>query len=70
LQARVVGFATNAGTGAFPLGTAIGGGLAGTVGLRHAMLIGAAVSFLTVIPVAVSPLRRLRDLPGDTLRAG
>jgi MFS family permease len=69
LQARVVGFTTTAGTGAFPLGTAIGGALAGTVGLPHAMVIGAAVSFLTFIPVAASPLRRLRDLPGDTLRA-
>jgi MFS family permease len=69
LQARVVGFTTTAGTGAFPVGTAIGGALAGTVGLRHAMLIGAAVSFLAAIPVAASPLRVLRDLSGDRLRA-
>jgi hypothetical protein len=65
----VVGFTTTAGTGAFPVGTAIGGALAGTVGLRHAMLIGAAVSFLAAIPVAASPLRVLRDLSGDRLRA-
>src|SRR5205823_3769727 len=41
LQARVTGFTTTAGTGAFPLGTAIGGALAGCLGLRRAMLIGA-----------------------------
>jgi MFS family permease len=63
LQARVVGFTTTAGTGAFPLGTAIGGALAGGLGLRHAMLVGALVSFLPFIPVAASPVRSLRDLP-------
>jgi MFS family permease len=63
LQARVVGFTTTAGTGAFPLGTAIGGALAGGLGLRHAMLVGALVGFLPFIPVAASPVRSLRDLP-------
>ena len=63
LQARVTGFTTTAGTGAFPLGTAIGGALAGCLGLRHAMLIGALVSFLPFIPVAASPIRSLRKLP-------
>ena len=63
LQARVVGFTTTAGTGAFPLGTAIGSALAGGLGLRHAMLVGALISFLPFIPVAVSPVRSLRDLP-------
>lgn len=62
LQARVVGFTTTAGTGAFPLGTAIGGALAAGLGLRHAMLIGALISFLPFIPVAASPVRSLRDL--------
>ena len=63
LQARVVGFTTTAGTGAFPLGTAVGGALAGGLGLRHAMLVGALISFLPFIPVAASPVRSLRDLP-------
>jgi MFS family permease len=63
LQARVVGFSTTAGTGAFPLGTAIGGALAGSFGLRQAMLIGALISFLPFIPVAASPVRSLRELP-------
>jgi MFS family permease len=63
LQARVVGFTTTAGTGAFPLGTAIGGALAGGLGLRHAMLVGALFSFLPFIPVAASPVHSLRELP-------
>jgi MFS family permease len=63
LQARVVGFTTTAGTGAFPLGTAIGGTLAEGLGLRQGMLIGGLISFLPVIPVAASPIRALRELP-------
>src|SRR5437763_16108517 len=63
LQARVTGFSTAVGTGAFPLGTAVGGALAGGLGLRHAMLIGALVGFLPFIPVAASPIRSLRELP-------
>ena len=66
LQARAVGFTTTAGTGAFPLGTAIGGALAGGLGLRHAMLIGALISFLPFIPVTASPVRGLRELPAST----
>jgi MFS family permease len=63
LQARVIGFTTTAGTGAFPLGTAIGGALAGGLGLRQAMLIGGLISFLPFIPVLASPVRSLRELP-------
>jgi MFS family permease len=65
LRARVTGFTTTAGTGAFPLGTAIGGALAGGLGLRQAMLVGALISFLPFLPIAFSPLKSLRDLdPG------
>jgi MFS family permease len=63
MQARAVGFTTTAGTGAFPLGTAIGGVLAEGFGLRLAMVIGALISFLPLIPVAASPVRSLHDLP-------
>jgi MFS family permease len=62
LQARVIGFVTTAGTGAFPLGTAIGAAAAGAFGLRQAMLLGALISFLPFIPVLASPLRSLRAL--------
>ena len=63
LLARATGFTTTAGTGAFPLGTAIGSALAGTLGLRQAMLLGAAVALLPFVPVAFSPVRSLRGLP-------
>ncbi len=62
LQARVTGFLTTAGTGAFPLGTAIGGALAAAAGLRAAMIVGAVISFLPFVPVAASPIRSLREL--------
>lgn len=64
LRARASGFTMTAGTGAFPLGAAIGGALAGALGLRHAMLIGAAISLLPFLPVFASPVRSLRDLSG------
>jgi MFS family permease len=62
LQARVTGFLTAVGTGAFPLGAAIGGLLASTAGLRAAMGAGALISFLPFLPVALSPMRSLRRL--------
>jgi MFS family permease len=61
-QARAVGFTTTAGTGAFPVGTLVGGALAAALGLRAAMVVGAAMSFLPFIPVLVSPLRSLHSL--------
>ena len=63
LQARAVGFTTTAGTGAFPLGTAVGGALAAGLGLRHAMLLAGLISFLPFIAALASPLRSLRRLP-------
>ena len=64
-QARAVGFTTTAGTGAFPLGTAVGSALAAGLGLRGAMLVGAAIGFLPFIPALASPLRSLCDLPAE-----
>jgi MFS family permease len=65
LLARATGFTTTAGTGAFPLGTAIGGALAGAPGLREAMLLGAAVALLPFLPVMTSPVRSLRTVPAS-----
>jgi MFS family permease len=65
LLARATGFTTTAGTGAFPIGTAIGGALAGAFGLRRAMLIGTVVALLPFLPVAFSPVRLLRGLPAS-----
>ena len=63
LQARASGVVTTTGTSAFPLGTLVGGTLAAVFGLREAMLVAAALSFLPFLPVAISPLRSLRELP-------
>jgi MFS family permease len=62
LQARAVGFTTTAGTGAFPLGTALGSALAAGLGLRQAMLVGGLISLLPVLPIACSPMRSLRGV--------
>jgi MFS family permease len=61
LQGRVIGLTTTAGTGAFPLGTLLGGALAGAFGLREAMFFAASVAVLPFIAVAASPIRTLRD---------
>ena len=66
LLARASGFTTTAGTGAFPIGTAIGGALAGVLGLRQAMLFGAGVALLPFLAVAVSPVRSLRTVSPGT----
>ena len=66
LLARATGFTTTAGTGAFPIGTAIGGALAGVLGLRQAMLFGAGVALLPFLAVAVSPVRSLRTVSPGT----
>jgi len=63
LQALVTGFQTTVGTGAFPLGTAVGSALAGIVGLRNAMLAGALIAFVPFLALVASPLRSLRELP-------
>ena len=61
LQGRVIGLTTTAGTGAFPLGTLLGGALAGAFGLREAMFFAASVALLPFFAVAASPIRTLRD---------
>lgn len=66
LQARASGVVTTTGTSAFPLGTLVGGALAAAFGLREAMLVAATISFLPFLPVVVSPLRSLREVPDDS----
>jgi MFS family permease len=63
LQARVSGVTATTGTSAFPLGTLVGGALAAAFGVREAMLIAAIVSFLPFLPVVVSRVRSLREIP-------
>jgi MFS family permease len=48
--------------GTIPIGNVVGGVLGSTVGLRTTMAIGSAGTVLAVIPVALSPVRRLRTI--------
>jgi MFS family permease len=63
LQARVVGFNRTIVWGVSPLGALLGGALATAVGVREAIVAGAAVTLAALLPVLTSPLRGLRDLP-------
>ncbi|HWX09663.1 MAG TPA: MFS transporter [Gaiellaceae bacterium] len=49
--------------GTIPIGSALGGVIAQTVGLRATLFAAAAGSALTGIPIVLSPIRKLRDLP-------
>ena len=48
--------------GTIPLGNLLGGVLGSTLGLRPAMVIGAAGTLLSVIPVTFSPVRSLQTI--------
>jgi MFS family permease len=49
--------------GVMPVGSLLGGALATTIGLRETMWIGAAIGSLCFLPVLLSPVRQLRELP-------
>ena len=49
--------------GTLPLGAFLGGVLGSTVGVRHTLFIAAVGGTLTFLPVFLSPLRRMRELP-------
>jgi MFS family permease len=49
--------------GTIPLGSALGGVAAESIGLRTTLYAAAACSALAAIPIALSPIRKLRDLP-------
>ena len=44
-------------------GALLGGLLGETIGLRPALVMGAAVIFLAPVWLSLSPVRRVRDLP-------
>ena len=50
--------------GTIPLGSLTGGAIAATAGLRAALFVGAIGGFLAILPIALSPIRSLRELPG------
>ncbi|XLE02091.1 MFS transporter [Streptomyces sp. 184] len=65
MQGRVAATITFAGMGLTPLGSLLGGWLAGEWGLRPSLLATAAGMLLSPVVMALSPLSRLgRELPG------
>ncbi|MFD4632386.1 MFS transporter [Streptomyces sp. NPDC058284] len=65
LQGRVVATINFAGMGLTPLGSLLGGFLAGALGLRHGLLVTAVGLALSPVCMVLSPLGRLgRQLPG------
>jgi MFS family permease len=49
--------------GVMPIGSLLGGVLATWIGLRETMWIGAVIGSLAFVPVLLSPVRRLREMP-------
>jgi MFS family permease len=49
--------------GTMPLGALIGGALGATIGVRNTLLVAAVGGGLSFLPVLLSPLRTMRDLP-------
>jgi len=49
--------------GTIPLGSLVGGALATAFGVRTAILIGACLGFVSLLPILLSPLRTLREFP-------
>ncbi|MFI1035108.1 hypothetical protein [Streptomyces sp. NPDC020951] len=56
--------------GTMPLGALMGGLLGSTIGVRATLLAGAVGQSLTFLPVFLSPLRRMRELPSYAESAG
>jgi MFS family permease len=52
--------------GVMPIGSLLGGALATKIGLRETMWIGAAIGCVCFLPVLLSPVRGLRDMPEPT----
>ncbi|MFI5259636.1 MAG: MFS transporter [Candidatus Limnocylindrales bacterium] len=52
--------------GTIPIGSVIGGVMATILPVRAALIFAALASFASVVPVLLSPLRSLRDMPGPS----
>jgi predicted MFS family arabinose efflux permease len=53
------------GFGAIPLGAAIGGVIAGAIGLRETLAVFTALSAVATVQLGLSSLRRLRTAPDE-----
>ena len=51
--------------GTIPLGSLVSGALASTIGLRPTMFVGAIGCTLAAIPIALSPVRHVQELPTE-----
>jgi MFS family permease len=49
--------------GTIPLGSLAGGGLASTIGLRPTMFVGTIAAALNIVPILLSPLRSVVEMP-------
>lgn len=49
--------------GTIPVGYAVGGFLGGVIGLHNTIWVGAIGSVISFVPVALSPIWRIRDMP-------
>lgn len=49
--------------GTIPIGATLGGALGGIIGLRETIWVGAIGGMLAFVPVMLSPVRRLREMP-------
>ena len=49
--------------GTMPLGAALGGVVAEAIGLRETLFIAAGCAAVTGIPIVLSPIRKIRDVP-------
>jgi MFS family permease len=55
--------------GTIPVGGLIGGALGSAIGIHNTLWVGTAILLLGPLPVVLSPLRKLRDVPADTAEA-
>jgi MFS family permease len=56
--------------GVMPIGSLLGGALATEIGLRESMWVGAAIGSLCFLPVLLSPVRSLREMPEPVAEPG
>jgi hypothetical protein len=60
--------------GTIPVGYAVGGFLGGIIGLHNTIWLGALGSVISFVPVALSPIWQIREMPespeGGSLAAG
>ena len=49
--------------GTIPIGSIRGGILGGAIGLHNSIWVGALGSLITFVPVGLSPIRHIREMP-------